>query len=123
MPTLISTPHKVHVNTFFLCFGGNGYDFEWTFECDKNGIVLSHQLTDMAKQNLVNCLMTLKPYIREYSDSYWESGELICDCKATVYLTNDWQGSQCENCDQLYNSSGQRLLPRSMWEERIDEDY
>lgn len=48
-----------------------------------------------------------------------------CSCGRVLDLINErdcYDTTECD-CGKLYNSSGQALLPRRMWEEQLDDDY
>lgn len=59
-------------------------------------------------------------YIEEYDGveiSYSKPKIITCACGTDVWLDQVWYGNDCDGCGRIYNSSGQRLLPRNMWEE------
>jgi len=61
-----------------------------------------------------------KRYVED--GNYWEPAIIRCDCGAKVVLENLFTIT-CDNCDADYNSSGQRLAPRSQWGEETGESY
>lgn len=47
----------------------------------------------------------------------------ICACGAYVYLEQDYgHGIDCDGCTRIYNSFGQELAPRSLWDDMYNEE-
>ena len=107
-------------------------DFRWrerpgagfTFECDEHGNVES--MNEAAQDNYEFCLthpdQVSGPQLVQDQGDYWEPAIIRCDCGAKVVLENLFTIT-CDNCDADYNSSGQRLAPRSQWGEETGESY
>lgn len=49
---------------------------------------------------------------------------LKCDCGAeiSVEYPENGHGYDCHGCGAIYNGGGQRLAPRSQWEDRYDDE-
>jgi len=60
----------------------------------------------------------------EREDGSWEPAVGRCDCGEEVTLQVDFEGLCYCHCGATYNGAGQRIRPRSQWEERHDwDDY
>ncbi len=113
-----------------------GLTFEWddtpgagfSFDCDKDGNVLTDSFIPLALDNLKHCLANDFPEgtvhstgITKYVNSYWEPGIIVCErCDNEVVLYNTLTNT-CEKCDTDYNAFGQRLGPREFWGEDTGE--
>lgn len=97
---------------------GSGF----SFPCDADGNL---DMATMSPEALDNLLLALTDERVAYSGveeqdwSYTEPAVLRCDCGEHVSL--DGFTCTCERCGADYNSSGQRLAPRSQWGEETGE--
>src|SRR5262245_6611407 len=98
---------------------GSGY----SFPCDAAGVL--EPLGEIAQESYAYCLAHPEefdpPHIRTWTNTYRQPAVLLCDCGTEVELYNPLTNS-CSGCSLEYNMSGQRLAPRSQWEDRWDED-
>ncbi len=118
-----------HHETFYLktyvyaADKGCGY----SFNCDENGNIDIESMNPDAKANYECCLAGVDERgerikfngVRQSEHSWIEDAIGLCDCGEEVELggfTNT-----CEKCGTDYNSSGQRLAPRSQWGEETGE--
>lgn len=112
------------------------HHYEWahlpgagfSFECDEDGRIDRSEMHPHAIVNLENCirgeneqgLQILDYGVERRSWGYWEPAVGKCEnCKSLVTL--DGFTNTCDGCGADYNSSGQRLAPRSQWGEETGE--
>jgi hypothetical protein len=100
-------------------YKGNGY----CFPCNKDGTPnISDQFYDCWKGNFQYCLDHPEKYedmgCVERKQSFTEPAYVRCSCGEEFYLNGD---TECPNCGQWYNGSGQELLPPEYWED--DDGY
>ncbi len=99
---------------------GAGY----AFPCDSEGNVSA--LSEAARENYELCRATADqfwpPVVENRSHHYTEPATGKCVCGRTVVLDHDFgHGIDCD-CGRIYNLSGWTLAPRSLWEDRYDEE-
>jgi hypothetical protein len=122
MIDFIKRRQRIEVTTYsrdwdFTFEPGSGF----SFPCDKNGVIDTSELTEHGHANLAACLngvfmgrMLTDRGIVEHTHSYTEPAVIRCACQAEVVLTHD--GVVCENCAQMFNLVGQRIMPEHLWE-------
>lgn len=95
----------------------------YTFDCDREGNI--EPLHENAQENYNKCLdgiynVTDKG-VEDWSGPYTQHAVIICEfCSRYVELYSSW-ANDCE-CGAIYNSSGQRLAPRSQWFDETGEN-
>ena len=100
----------------------------FSFECDPNGVVDVSALGEAALESYRFCEANRDKFARISVDfretETWHPKVIRCGCGDELRLEYpDAYGSIECGCGALYNLSGQRLRPRSQWEERFDDDY
>ena len=128
MPITIIQPRQVtEVIRYYLTFHVENQGVH-SFSCDHNGVVQTDTLSESNRHYYEACKsgkLSLKvpPYIRERIQSVTFDAVAICECGEQFVMFPDELGvCQC-SCGNEYNLCGQKLRPRSQWEERIDDDY
>ena len=123
----IIEPRKRITNEYygleFSYDGGGGF----LFDCDKEGQIL--EIGPFAKTNLTIAICDFLDgentmAILTFNGNYTQDAVGRCKCGAEVTLYNDYgHGIDCPGgCGRIYSQLGSELNPRSMWEERYDED-
>jgi len=122
---IISPRHTEHIEEYSLYFqetknGG------LSFPCDKMGNVFTDQLHSVALENYKKAIADTSKFISVYIQDYSHNVRCCaigkCSCGGTVYLDNGLSNS-CDSCNNEYGMNGELFLPRSMWQEQIEEDY
>lgn len=130
MTTYIVQPGRKHWTEWF-------HEFEWSdapgcgrsYPVNPDGTLLepteqrlawlAEDLAGTTRSDTGGRLIDLGIVPRERS--YYEPGSVRCDCGHEHRLARG--DSTCSACGQLFNACGQRLVPRSQWEEQYDDDY
>lgn len=129
MPVEFVRQRKEHERVAFSLW----YDFihkpgcSYSFPCDEDGTPLLDQMGEALRDSLEYCqrmtALFKKPVVLKQVSRWVEPAVLRCDCGEEVAVEPDPYGTvNCHACGRLYNSSGQRLNPRSQWEENLEED-
>jgi len=109
----------VHVECYQRSFyWSNDSNSGFGFYCDKDGTIITEEASENRIANYEKCLNgtydVIDEGVKDCSHSYFVHSIGECSCGRQIELahfTND-----CE-CGLLYNSCGQQLAPRHMWEE------
>lgn len=93
-------------------------DAGFSFPCDKEGNILTHEMQPAGLENLRKCRAgehdVFGPILDSIERSWWECAEGECECGGRVYLQMSLTNT-CDGCGREYNSSGQLLAPRNQW--------
>lgn len=127
MPTFIQ--HREHKSEprHDLCYDYKGHKrWGYAFPCDQKGKVNLEQFAPEAIKSLAHCIChseLFDRYVDHYAHDYTEYAVILCeDCNQQVTLDVDnGMGIECD-CGAIYNLSGQRLAPRSQWDEYLAPD-
>ena len=121
---IISERHREKAISFrrdFQLIGdypGNGF----SFPCKKNGELIVDEFYEHWKPNYDYCINHPQKYkdCGVVDESWWytEPAHALCSCGEEIILDGD---TQCPDCGQWYNGSGQSLKDPSEWYE--DEDW
>lgn len=128
MPTF--RRHREHKtdHCYDLCFDyKDNKGWGLAFPCSPDGKVNLDQLTPSAIKNLAHGLChpeLFDRYVQHYLHAYTEPAVIQCEhCGEPVTLDHDdGMGIECDTCDAIYNLSGERLAPRSNWDEYLSPD-
>lgn len=117
---IIEERERHHVVNYALEFVDKDDELSgFSFPCDKDGKVLLDKLFPEGLENYRKCVSgehkVETPYVRKYEHTYISPAVGLCDCGQEVLL----QGftNVCDECEESYNSSGQRLAHSSQWED------
>lgn len=129
MAEFIRKRQKVHIEEYRLVYVTDikrGTSF--SFPCDKEGRVLTLQLSDVALLNFQHCCEgDISPRVEDYSYDHWDNAAIKCvRCDEEVVLhgfTNTCLTCKTRGITTDYNLSGQLLAPRSQWGEETGETY
>lgn len=100
----------------------------YSFECNSNGVLdpIKHEA---GRLNYEKCLKGFDPIsgekikpgvLVERDSSYFQCAIGKCDCGCKVAL---WNFTNTCDCGIDYNSSGQKLAPRSQWGQETGEHW
>ena len=129
MTQVISERFSTVTTEYYLSFSYDPrYMSGFSFKCDSNGVVDTATKTAAALENYQFCQANRDKFARIFLDvrenEVWHPKVIRCHCGDSLRLEYpDGYGAISCCCGQLYNLSGQRLRPRSQWEERLDDDY
>lgn len=128
---IVRHPYLEDIVSHQRIYGSDRGEMYFAFNCDENGVIEETKLHEAAVENYKACVAGTK-FINDVKMVFIEvkttngtvrhEGIGLCDdCGAKVYLTDSLTNT-CD-CGAEYNMSGQRLRPRSEWEEPMDDDY
>ena len=112
---------------YYLAFD-DGHKNGFWFHCDANG-KLPDDMNPAALENYTWCLENpskFELFNKVVTETYTvrDRAHGTCHCGNRVDLYDMYYGaSQCDECGQWYNLSGQELLPPEDWQENLDDDY
>lgn len=109
------------------------HEFRWaddphagfSFPCQPDGTILNRN--EAALANHAFCLANAGGRVIDHG-IVREEGELRhpavirCDCGRHLDAVGGWQGTvECDRCERLYNTAGQKLNPPHLWGEETGE--